>query len=337
MAYTLFDKIWNTHVVSSNLGFPDTLYIDAHLINKVTSPGAFEGLRKRHISVFRPGQTLVLKDAAFSQHLPLSDLSRFQLDLYNRNCSDFGLERTEQNLIDQTEAIAAFPGQTLVCDQKYTENMGALGVLAIGISELLVEQVLATQCLLINKPKRMKIEVNGRLAKGLGVKDINHYLLSEISADGANGYFIEYAGDTILDLDMQGRMTICNMSKEIGALGGLIAPDETTFEYIRRAGMMPESENPEETLSFWGSLYSDETSVFDEVLEFDAEDIGPGNYGIGISRLIPSKPANERSGMITHDGAAIIAGYNDTDYLLNHLESIEDYESSAINKIFNGA
>ncbi|HQS50635.1 MAG: hypothetical protein B7X75_03815, partial [Sphingobacteriales bacterium 39-40-5] len=138
-------------------------------------------------------------------------------------------------------------------------------------------------------------------------------------------------------LDMEGRMAICNMSREIGAIGGLIAPDDTTFEYLRNNGIMPEGESAEETLSFWQSLYSDEASVFDEVLEFDAEDIGPGNYGIGLSRLIQSKPANERSEMITPNGAAIIAGYNDTDYLLNHLESIEDYESSTIYKIFDGA
>ncbi len=337
MALTLFDKIWNKHVVSRNAGFPDILYIDVHLINKITSARAFEGIRKRNISVFRPGQTLVLKDPAFIQHLPASDLSRFQLDLFNRNCLDFGLEKFEQNLVEHRDSLFALPGQTLVFDQKQTDDLGALGILSISIDDFLVEQVLATQCLLMNKPKRMKVEVNGRLAKGLGSKDINHFLLSEISATEANGYFIEYSGDTILDLDMEGRMAICNMSREIGAIGGLIAPDETTFEYLRSNGIIPEDENPEETLSFWQSLYSDETCVFDEVLEFDAEDIGPGNYGIGLSRLIQSKPVNERSEMITPNGAAIIAGYNDTDYLLNHLESIGDFESSTIYKIFDGA
>lgn len=335
MAHTLFDKIWNKHIVSRNAGFPDTLYIDVHLINKITSARAFEGLRKRNIPVFRPAQTLILKDPAYSQHLPSSDLTRFQLDLFNRNCLDFGLEKFEQNLVDQSDILIAFPGQTLVFDQNHTDDLGAFGVLSINVNELLVEQVLATQCLLMNKPKRMKVEVNGRLAKGLGAKDINHFLLSEISATEANGYFIEYSGETILDLDMEGRMTICNMSREIGAIGGIIAPDDTTFEYLRSNGIMPESE--EETLSFWQSLYSDEASVYDEVLEFDAEDIGSGNYGIGLSRLIQSKPANERSEMITPDGAAIIAGYNDTDYLLNQLENIEDYESSNIYKIFDGA
>jgi len=337
MAQTLFDKIWNKHVVSRNAGFPDTLYIDVHLINKKTSATAFEGLRKRNIPVLRPAQTMVLMDSAISQHLPATDLTRFQLDLYNRNCLDFGLEKFEQNIVDQAHTLIALPGQTLVFNQNYSEDLGAFGVLSINISDLLVEQVLATQCLLINKPKRMKVEVNGRLGKGLGAKDINHFLLSEISAVEANGYFIEYSGDTILNLDMEDRLIICKMSREIGALGGIIAPDETTFEYLRNNGIMPESENEEETLSFWQSLYSDETCVFDEVLEFDAEDIGPGNYGIGLSRLINSKPANERSEMITPNGSAIITGYNDTDYLLNQMDTIEDYETTTIYKVFDGA
>ena len=330
MAQTLFDKIWNEHVVSGNAGFPDTLYIDSHIINKVTSPVAFEGLRKRHIPVFRPNQTIVLTEPGFSQHIPLSDLWRFQVDMLNRNCSDFGLEQTE---LSQHEALPAQPGQTIVCDQQNTNNMGAFGAITIGISELLVEQVLATQCLLIQKPKRMKIEVNGRLARGVGAKDINHYLLSEISASGADGYYIEFAGDSILNLSMEGRMAICNMSREIGAVGSIIAPDETTFDFMKNFGFIPEAEN----LEFWKSLYSDESSVFDEVLEFDAEDIGPGNYGISLSKLIGSGSESARSGLIMQDGEAIIAGYNDADYLFSRLESIEEFERSKVYKIFNGA
>lgn len=333
----MFDKIWGKHIISSNAGFTDTLYIDIHLINKITSARAFEGLRKRNISIFRPERTLLLKDPAYSQHLPVSDLSRFQIDLFNRNCLDFGLDKFEQNFIDQSDNLIANPGQTLIFDVNHTDDLGAFGVLSINISELQVEQVLATQCLLIMKPKRMKVEVNGKLAKGLGVKDINHLLLSEISAEETEGYFIEYSGDTILSLDMDGRMAICNMSREIGALGGLIAPDKKTFELLRNNGMIAESESEEEILAYWRSLYSDETCVFDEVLEFDAEDITPGTYGIGLSRLIHSNPVNERSEIISNDGAAIIAGYNDTDYLLNHMEVIKEYESSASYKIFDGA
>ena len=337
MAQTLFDKIWNNHIISRNAGFPDTLYIDVHLIDRITIARAFESLRKRNISIFRPAQTLLLKDIAFGQHLPMADLSQFQRDLYNRNCSDFGMEKFNQNFVDQSDTPIAYPGQTMVFNANHTDDLGAFGVLSINIHELQVEQVLATQCLLILKPKRMKVEVNGKLAKGLGVKDINHFLLSEISAEKAKGYFIEYSGDTIMNLKIDGRMAICNISRDIGALGGFIAPDDTTFEFLRDNGMMPESENEEETLSFWRSLYSDETCVFDEVLEFDAEDIRPGKHGIGLSRIIHSKPMNERSEMISHDVAAIIAGYNDTDYLLNHKEGIKEYESSKFYKIFDGA
>jgi len=334
MAQTLFDKIWNEHVVSSNAGFPDTLYIDAHIINKITSPAAFEGLRKRHVPVFRPNQTIVITEPSF-QHIPLTDLSRFQLDMLNRNCSDFGLNRIEQLRLDQVFPYVSYPGQTIVCDEKFSDILGSLGSIALGISELHVEQVLATQCLLIHKPKRMKIEVNGKLAKGLGAKDINHYLMSEISAGGANGYFIEYAGDTILNLEMEGRMAICKMSREIGAFGGLIAPDEKTFAYIRKYGSLAEVENQDEE-AFQKDLYSDDSAVFDEVLEFDAEDIGPGNYGIGLSKLVQSRSNLHSAGMITFDGSAIIAGYNDTDYLLNRLENIEEFENLKDYKIING-
>jgi len=334
MANTLFDKIWNEHLVSSNAGFPDTLYIDVHIINEITSPAAFEGLRKRHVSVFRPDQTIVITEPSL-QHIPLSNMSRFQLDMLTRNCSDFGLNKIEKDRLDQSIPFVRYPGQTIVCDEKFSVILGALGSIAIEISELHLEQVLATQCLLIHKPKRMKIEVNGKLAKGLGAKDINHYLMSEISADGANGYFIEFAGDTILNLEMQERMSICKMSREIGAIGGLIAPDEKTFSYIRKYGSIVESDNKEEEEAFQKNLYSDDSAVFDEVLEFDAEDIGPGNYGIGLSKLIQLRSNPYSAEMITFDGSAIVAGYNHTDYLLNRLENIEEFENSKDYKIIN--
>ena len=328
MANTLFDKIWNEHVVSSNAGFPDTLYIDAHLINKITSPDAFEGLRKRHIPVYRPNQTIVITEKSY-QHTPFSDLSRFQLDMLNRNCNDFGLNKTEQVHLDQLFPYVSYPGQTIVCDKQFSDILGALGSIAIGISELHVEQVLATQCMLIHKPKRMKIEVNGKLGKGLGAKDINHFLMSEICTDGANGYFIEYAGDTILNLDIEGRMAICKMSREIGAFGGLIAPDEKTYAFIQKNSSIMESVHKEE--AYQSDLYSDDSAVFDEVLEFDAEDIGPGNYGIGLSKLMQSN--SQSTGMIS---SAILSGYNDTGYLLSRLEYIEEFENSKDYKIFNG-
>lgn len=334
MAQTVFDKIWNEHVVSRNAGFPDTLYIDVHLINKITSPSAFESLRKRQIPVYRPNQTIVITEHSF-QHIPISDLSRFQLDMLTRNCNDFGLNRIVRTSIDKVLSYVSYPGQTIVCEEKLSDILGALGSIAIGINELQVEQVLATQSMLIHKPKRMKIEVNGKLAKGLGAKDINHYLMSEISADGANGYFIEYAGDTILNLEIEERMAICKMSREIGAFGGLIAPDEKTFAYIRNYSSIIDVENQTEGV-FQKDLYSDDSAVFDEVLEFDAEEISPGNYGIGLSKLIQSSSNPQTESMITSDGSAILSGFNDTDYLLSRLENIEDFENSKDYKIING-
>jgi 3-isopropylmalate/(R)-2-methylmalate dehydratase large subunit len=334
MAQTVFDKIWNEHVVSRNAGFPDILYIDAHLINKITSPVAFEGLRKRHIPVYRPNQTIAITEQSL-QRTSLSDTAGFQLDMLNRNCNDFGLNRIEQHRPEQVFPYFSYPGQTIVCDKKFSDILGALGSIAIGISELHVEQVLATQCMLIHKPKRMKIEVNGKLKKGLKAKDINHYLMSEISANGANGYFIEYAGDTILNLEIEERMAICKMSKEIGAFGGLIAPDEKVFSYLQKNGLIIESAN-QETEAYRSDLYSDDSAVFDEVLEFDAEDIGPGNYGIDLSKLIQSTSNPQSVGIINFNGSAILSGINDTDYLLSRLENIEEFENSKDYKIFNG-
>jgi len=334
MANTLFDKIWNEHIVSRNAGFPDTLYIDVHLINKITSQAAFENLRKRLIPVYRPNQTIVITEQSF-QNIPISDLSRFQLDMLTRNCNDFGLNRIKQVSIDKALPYVSYPGQTIVCDEKFSDILGALGSIAIGINEFQIEQVLATQSMLIQKPKRMKIEVNGKLAKGLGAKDINHYLMSEISADGAYGYFIEYAGDTILNLEIEGRMAICKMSREIGAFGGLIAPDEKTFAYIQNNSSIVEVKNQDEE-AFRKDLYSDDSAVFDEVLEFDAEDIGPGNYGIVLSKLMQSRSNPQSTGMITSDSSAILSGYSDTDYLLSRLESIEEFENSKDYKIING-
>ncbi len=331
MANTLFDKIWNEHSVSKNPGFPDTLYIDTHFINKVTSSRAFEGLRKRGIPVFRPKQTIV-KESGYNPHIPLNDISRLQRDMLIRNCNDYELDFPELP-INSERGNFALPGQTLVCEPNDRDNLGAFGVIVLGIDELQVEQVLATQCLLKQKPKRMKIEVNGRLGKGLGAKDINHYLISEISSIGARGYFIEFAGETIINLDMEGRMAICNMSMEIGAVGGIMAPDEKTYDYLSQLGVITEN-NSEDLLASWKALHSDESSVFDEVLEFDAEDIPLGNYGIGISRLIPSLSGVDIP--VPYEGYSIIQACTDTDFMLSQKEDIKDFEKTKTYIIFNG-
>lgn len=326
MAHTLFDKIWNEHVVSHSSGFPDTLFIDTHYINKATSPRGFEALRKRDMPVFRTKQTVVINEPEYTSHIPLNDLDRFQLNFLQKNCSYFGIELSAE-AANYDGSLIALPGQTIVCDPENTDNLGAFAAIALAINELQVEQVLATQCLLMQKPKTMKIEVNGKLEKGLSAKDINHYLITEISNQGAKGYFIEFGGDTILRLDMDGRMAICNMSRQIGAIGGIIAPDEITFVYLRDQGFVPETGVIEEFPESWKALFSDETSVFDEVLEFDAEDIRPENYGIGISKLVNSS-AQLKDAPTSYENAGILEVYNDTDYILSQKYSIEKFEGA---------
>ena len=330
MAQTLFDKIWNDHIVKRSPGFPDTLYIDTHFINKVTSPGAFDSLRKRDIHVFRAKQTVVIQEPDYRTHISDSEPGHFQSDVLLRNCGEFGIP-TETDSCDGI--LMALPGQTIACDPENADKLGALGLVAIGITEEQTEQVLATQCLLLQKPKTMKIEVNGKLGKGLGASDIIHYLTSEVSSNGAIGYFVEFGGDTILSLDMESRIAVCSVSREIGATGGIIAPDELTFDYLKELGFSSETGLQEEHPDSWKNLFSDETSVFDEVLEFDADDIRPGVYGVGISQTI-KEPQKEEP--VTQESAGNNNGYNDTDYILSYKDSIEEFERSQAYKTLNG-
>jgi len=309
MGKTLVEKIWDAHLVKSQEGFPDVLYIDTHFIHEVTSPQAFDGLRKRGLPVFRPKQTIATADhnvPTLNQHLPIrEELSRFQVETLTRNCEEFGVElyglgHPYQGIVHVIgpELGITVPGKTIVCGDSHTSTHGAFGCIAFGIGTSQVEQVLATQCLLQQRPKLMKIEVNGNLGKGVGAKDIILYILSKISAAGGTGYFIEYAGETIRSLSMEGRMTICNMSIEMGARGGLIAPDETTFEYVRGREFAPQGEEWNRSVTYWRTLYSDADAQFDKVLKFNAEDIEPmitygtnPGMGIGISQNIPSSEA----------------------------------------------
>lgn len=315
MAKTLVEKIWDAHVVQSKEGFPDILYIDTHLIHEVTSPQAFDGLRKRGLPVLRPDQTVATADhnvPTLNQHLPIKEeLSRYQVDMLTKNCKEFGVElyglgHPYQGIVHVIgpELGITQPGKTMVCGDSHTSTHGAFGAIAFGIGTSQVEQVFATQCLLLQKPKTMKIEVNGTLAKGVGAKDIILYIISKISAAGGTGYFVEYAGSAIRELSMEGRMTICNMSIEMGARGGLIAPDETTFDYVKGREFAPKGEDWDKSLAYWKTLYSDKDAIFDAVLEFDAADIQPmitygtnPGMGIGINENIPSvssQPESER-------------------------------------------
>jgi 3-isopropylmalate/(R)-2-methylmalate dehydratase large subunit len=313
MSKTLVEKIWDAHVVKSEVGFPDILYIDTHLIHEVTSPQAFDGLRKRGLPVLRPKQTVATADhnvPTMDQLSPIKEeLSRFQVDMLTKNCAEFGIElyglgHPFQGIVHVIgpELGITLPGKTMVCGDSHTSTHGALGAIAFGIGTSQVEQVFATQCLLQQKPKTMKIEVNGELGQGVSSKDIILYIISQISAAGGTGYFIEYAGTTIEALSMEARMTICNMSIEMGARGGLIAPDQTTFDYIEGREFAPKGEEWDKALAHWKTLFSDADATFDKVLTFNAEDIEPmitygtnPGMGMGISQLIPATASQAQS------------------------------------------
>ncbi|TAD98975.1 MAG: 3-isopropylmalate dehydratase large subunit [Bacteroidetes bacterium] len=320
MPLTLFDKIWDQHVVFSQTDYPDVFYIDTHFIHEVTSPQAFAGLKKRNLPVFRSKQTRATADhnvPTKNQHLPISEaLSRFQVETLTKNCAEFGVElyglgHPFQGIVHVIgpELGITLPGMTIVCGDSHTSTHGAFGTVAFGIGTSQVEQVLATQCLLLQKPKRMKIEVNGELGKGVLAKDIVLYILAKISASGATGYFVEYTGSAIRNLSMEARMTICNMSIEMGARGGLIAPDQTTFDYIKGRLFAPKDQEWDKALAYWKTLYTDEDAVFDKVYIFDAADIEPmitygtnPGMGVKISQEVPK--SNEL------EDAAEIISYN---------------------------
>lgn len=298
-AKTLFDKIWDAHVVRSIEDGPDVLYIDRHYIHEVTSPQAFNGLKERGIPVFRPGKTIATADHNIptrDQHLQIRDeLSRNQVERLSENCKIngielFGLNHSKNGIVHVIgpELGYTLPGMTIVCGDSHTSTHGAFGTIAFGIGTSEVEMVLATQCILQPKPKKMRITVNGILQKGVTSKDIIMYIISEISASGATGYFVEYSGSAITSLSMEARMTICNMSIEMGARGGLIAPDEITFDYLRHLPSIPGIDDLKSSVSLWKKLKSDSDASFDRELEFDASLIKPmitygTNPGMGMS------------------------------------------------------
>lgn len=305
MPKTLFDKVWDAHVVHKVPDGPQVLYIDRHLIHEVTSPQAFAGLEERGLPVFRTQQTVATADhnvPTKDQHLPIKEeLSRKQVSKLTENCEKFGVElyglgHPYQGIVHVIgpELGITKPGMTMVCGDSHTSTHGAFGAVAFGIGTSEVEQVLATQCILQTKPKTMRITVDGILGKGVFAKDIILYIISKISAGGATGYFVEYAGSAIRALSMEARMTICNMSIEMGARGGMIAPDETTYAYMKGRKFAPEGEQWDKMLSYWKSLPTDKDAKFDKELHFKAEDIRPmltygTNPGMGVSvdELIP--------------------------------------------------
>lgn len=302
---TLFDKIWDTHEVKKIQDGPSVLYIDRHFIHEVTSPQAFKGLEKRGLPVFRPKQVVATADhnvPTLHQELPIKEeLSRIQVQTLKDNCAKFGIElyglgHPFQGIVHVIgpELGITQPGSTYVCGDSHTSTHGAFGSIAFGIGTSEVEMVLATQCLLQSKPKLMRISVDGQLGKGVTSKDIVLYILSQISASGATGYAVEFAGSAIRALSMEARMTICNMSIEMGARCGMIAPDETTFAYVKGRKFAPEGADWDKKLAQWRQLFSDEDAAFDKEYHFKAEDIEPmitygtnPGMGIGVTGHVP--------------------------------------------------
>ena len=306
MGKTLFEKVWDRHVVDSVEGGQEILYIDRHFIHEVTSPQAFDGIRNRGIDIFRKERIVATADhnvPTKDQHLPIKDvLSKFQVDTLTRNCDEFGIDlyglgHKYQGIVHVIgpELGVTKPGMTIVCGDSHTSTHGAFGTIAFGIGTSQVEQVMATQCLLLQRPKTMRINIEGELGEGIYSKDIILYIISKLTTAGGTGHFVEYAGSAIRSLSMEARMTICNMSIEMGARGGMIAPDETTFEYVKGREYAPKGEEFDKAVEYWKTLYSDDDAVFDTEYTYRAEEIEPmitygtnPGMGIGITQHIPT-------------------------------------------------
>ena len=306
MGKTLFDKVWDAHVVHKINENTHVIYIDRHLVHEVTSPQAFAGVESREIPVFRPNQTTATPDHNVPTKDQLSpikeELSRKQVETLERNCTNhnvpyYGLGHKNHGVVHiiGPQLGLTKPGMTMVCGDSHTSTHGAFGSIAFGIGTSQVESVLATQCLLLAKPKTMKIQVDGTLGKGVLSKDIVLYVISQLGTGGGAGYFVEFCGSAIESLTMEARMTICNMSIEMGARGGMIAPDETTFEYVKGRDFAPKGEDWDKSVAYWKSLPSDADAKFDKELVFKAEDIEPmvtygtnPGMGVGVSGSIPT-------------------------------------------------
>ena len=305
MGKTLFDKVWDNHVVERIKDGPDIFFIDKHLIHEVTSPQAFDELKEKNLEVFDPKRVLATVDhnvPTLNQHLPIEDdLSRNQVEKLKSNCFEnnielFGLGNPNQGIVHVIgpELGITQPGMTIVCGDSHTSTHGAFGAIAFGIGTSQVAQVLASQCLLLNKPKKMRVNVNGKLNKNVTPKDVILYIISKLGTDGGTGYFVEYSGNIFSEMSMEGRMTVCNMSIEMGARGGMIAPDKVTYEYLEGKSYAPKGNLFNIKVDEWENLKSDSDAEFDKEYFFEAEEIYPmltygTNPGMGIkySDLIP--------------------------------------------------
>lgn len=349
---TLFDKVWDAHVVETIPDGPQIIYIDKHLIHEVTSPQAFAELESRNLEVFRPKQIVATADhnvPTWDQDKPIRDeSSRNQVQQLTENCRKnnielYGLGHPYQGIVHiiAPELGITQPGMSIVCGDSHTSTHGAFGSIAFGIGTSQVAQVFASQCLLLNKPKSMRITVNGQLNKNVQPKDVILYIISKVGTDGGTGYFCEYAGNVFEEMSMEGRMTVCNMSIEMGARGGMIAPDETTFNYVKGRKFAPEGEEWEEKLEYWKTLKSDEDAVFDAEFSFDASEIYPmvtygtnPGMGISISQNIPDPQNDSEEKALKYMG--LTAGQALSDIRVNYVfigsctnARIEDFRSAA--------
>lgn len=308
---TLFDKIWDSHVVSLIEDGPTQLYIDRLYCHEVTSPQAFDGMRSRGIKCLRPEKIFCMPDhntPTHDQDKPIEDpVSKKQVDALERNAAEFGLAHfgmmnPKNGIIHVVgpERGLSLPGMTIVCGDSHTSTHGAMGAVAFGIGTSEVEMVLASQCILQQKPKSMRISVEGQLGKGVTAKDVALYIMSKLTTSGATGYFVEYAGSAVRSLSMEGRLTLCNLSIEMGARGGFIAPDETTFEYIKGREYAPVGEDWDKAVAYWKTLRSGDDAVFDREVCYDAADITPmitygtnPGMGMAIDGTIPADTAQK--------------------------------------------
>ena len=333
MAKTLFDKVWDSHVVHKIKDGPDVLFIDRHMVHEVTSPVAFLGLKNRNISVLYPEKTFATADhntPTINQHLPVEDpLSANQLKALEENSklhgiSYWGLGHKKNGIVHVVgpEYGITQPGATIVCGDSHTSTHGAFGAIAFGIGTSEVEMVLSAQCIMQPKAKKMRITINGKLSKGVTPKDVALFIISKLSTSGATGYFVEYAGNIFTEMSMEGRMTVCNLSIEMGARGGMIAPDEKTFEYIRNREFSPKGNNWNKAMKYWSTLKSDKNAFFDKEIVFDGNIIQPmitygtnPGMGMSISNGIPSAKSQE-GGVKTYLKSLNYMNYNEGERML---------------------
>ena len=342
---TLFDKIWDKHVVQQIEDGPTQLYIDRLYCHEVTSPQAFAGMRERGLKCFRPDHIYCMPDhntPTHDQDKPIEDpVSKKQVDTLANNAADFGL--THYGMMSKDNGIIhvvgpekglSLPGMTIVCGDSHTSTHGAMGAVAFGIGTSEVEMVMASQCILQQKPKSMRININGQLHKGVTPKDVALYLMSKLTTSGATGYFVEYSGQVVKDMTMEGRLTLCNLSIEMGARGGFVAPDETTFEYIKGREFAPKGEAWDKAVEYWKTLKSGDDAVFDKELNFEAADIEPRitygtnpGMGIGITEKIPTLNEIDEAGKASFQKSLDYMGFAPGEKLLGH----------AIDYVFLGA